>query len=39
MVEGPGAVNNGYSVMEVTSDRSIRITGFRNQKAYALPRA
>jgi hypothetical protein len=39
MVEGPGAVNNGCSVMEVTSDRSIRVTGFRNQKAYALPRA
>jgi len=34
MVEGSGAANNGYSVMEVSSDRSIRVTGFCNQKAY-----
>ncbi len=34
MVEGSGATNNGYSVMEVADDRSIRVTGFCNQKAY-----
>lgn len=34
MVEGSGAENNGYSVMEIASDGTIRMTGFRMQKGY-----
>lgn len=34
MVEGAGAENNGYSVMEVASDGAIRLTGFRKQQGY-----
>lgn len=34
MVEGSGAENNGYSVMEVAPAGTIRLTGFRNQKRY-----
>ncbi|MBL8818164.1 MAG: metallophosphoesterase [Planctomyces sp.] len=34
MVEGSGAENNGYSVMEISKDGSIRLTGFRMQNKY-----
>jgi len=34
MVEGTGAENNGYSVMDVLDDGAIRITGFRQQANY-----
>ena len=34
MVEGSGAENNGYSVMEIAQDSTIRMTGFRKQKGY-----
>jgi len=34
MVEGSGAENNGYSVMSLASDGTIRIEGFRNQQDY-----
>lgn len=34
MVEGSGAQHNGYSLMELTSDGTIRITGFRQQAGY-----
>jgi len=39
MVEGSGAANNGYSVMEIASDGTIRLTGFRKQKTYDWLRA
>lgn len=32
MIEGSGAENNGYSVMEIAPDGTIRLTGFRKQK-------
>ncbi len=34
MIEGSGAENNGYSVMEIAPDGTIRLTGFRTQKGY-----
>ncbi len=34
MVEGSGAENNGYSVMEMDHDGTIRLTGFRKQLEY-----
>ena len=34
MVEGSGPDNNGYSIMDLTSDSSIQLTGFRKQKEY-----
>ena len=34
MVEGSGAENNGYSIMEIVPDGTIRLTGFRKQKGY-----
>ncbi len=34
MVEGSGAENNGYSVMEIAPAGTIRLTGFRKQKEY-----
>ena len=34
MVEGSGADNNGYSVMEIDHDGTIRLTGFRKQLEY-----
>ena len=37
MVEGSGAANNGYSIMDIDPDGTIRITGFRNQKGYVWP--
>ncbi len=39
MVEGSGAENNGYSLMDVARDGSIRVTGFRKQKGYRWDRA
>ena len=34
MIEGSGAANNGYSVMELESNGTIRLTGFRKQKSH-----
>ncbi|MFY8199733.1 MAG: metallophosphoesterase family protein, partial [Pirellula staleyi] len=34
MVEGTGAENSGYSIMELAEDGVVRLTGFRKQKAY-----
>ena len=34
MVEGSGSENNGYSVMDIKSDGTIHLTGFRKQKSY-----
>ncbi len=34
MVEGAGAENNGYSIMDITKDGTIRLTGFRKQKEH-----
>jgi alkaline phosphatase len=38
MVEGSGAENSGYSVMDTSPDGSIRLTGFRLQKAHEWKR-
>ena len=38
MVEGSGAENNGYSLMDITSDGTIRLTGFRNQNSHRWER-
>ena len=38
MVEGSGEENNGYSVMDVFVDGTIRVSGFRNQKDYEWKR-
>lgn len=35
MVEGSGVGNNGYSVMSLTADGTISLTGFRKQSDYA----
>jgi predicted phosphodiesterase len=34
MVEGSGTENNGYSVMDIAPDGTIRLTGFRKQADY-----
>jgi predicted phosphodiesterase len=34
MVEGAGAENSGYSMMEIDSDFTIRVSGFRRQDSY-----
>jgi alkaline phosphatase len=34
MVEGEGADNNGYSLMEIESSGTIHLTGFRKQDSY-----
>ncbi|MCG6158135.1 metallophosphoesterase [Rubinisphaera margarita] len=34
MVEGSGPENNGYSMLDVFADGSIRVTGFREQQDY-----
>ena len=39
MVEGSGAENSGYSVMELDPNGTIRLTGFRKQKGYDWKRA
>ncbi len=36
MVEGSGAENNGYSMLEVMADSSLRLKGFRRQVDRAL---
>ena len=38
MVEGWGAENNGYSLMDITSDGTIRLTGFRKQTSHRWDR-
>lgn len=35
VVEGSGAENNGYGMMHLFRDGSVRIEGFREQKSYA----
>ena len=35
MVEGSGVENNGYSILEIAPEGTIRVTGFRKQKGYA----
>lgn len=37
MVEGSGEQNSGYSLMEIESDGTIHLNGFRNQSAYQWP--
>ena len=34
MVEGAGAVNNGYSLLDIDPDGTIRLAGFRKQKSH-----
>ncbi len=34
MVEGSGADNNGYSLMEIEPNGTIHLTGFRKQRSY-----
>jgi hypothetical protein len=34
MVEGSGAENNGFSLMEILDGGTIRLTGFRKQSSY-----
>ena len=34
MVEGSGADNNGYSLLEIASDGTLRLDGFRKQRDY-----
>jgi alkaline phosphatase len=34
MIEGAGAENNGFSMVQVRSDGTITLTGFRKQKGY-----
>lgn len=34
MVEGAGVENNGYSVLEIAADQTLRVQGFRQQKDY-----
>ncbi|MEK6234238.1 MAG: metallophosphoesterase, partial [Planctomycetales bacterium] len=34
MIEGSGAENSGYSLLDVLNDGSVRVTGFRKQKQY-----
>lgn len=34
MIEGAGAENNGFSMVQVRSDGTINLTGFRKQKGY-----
>ena len=37
MIEGSGVSHNGYSVMKLSDDGSIRLDGFRNQGGYQWP--
>ncbi len=39
MVEGSGAENNGYTLLDVLGDGSLRLNGFRRQVHRALQRA
>lgn len=38
MIEGSGEKNNSYAMMDVAGDGTIRITGYRQQKAYEWKR-
>lgn len=38
MIEGSGPENNGYSVLELAPDGSIKLEGFRKQESRAWPR-
>lgn len=38
MVEGSGAENNGYSLLDIEPDGTIRLTGFRRQTSYKWER-
>jgi predicted phosphodiesterase len=38
MVEGSGADNNGYSLLEIEPDGTIHLTGFRKQKSHTWDR-
>lgn len=38
MVEGSGAENNGYSLLEIDAERTLRLSGFRKQHNYHWPR-
>lgn len=38
MVEGAGATNNGYSLMDISAKGTIRLTGFRKQKSHQWER-
>jgi len=37
MVEGSGEANNGYSLLELTSGGTIKVTGWRKQSSYDWP--
>lgn len=37
MVEGSGADNSGYSLLELWTDGTIRVSGFRKQASYRWP--
>ncbi len=39
MIEGTGPENNGYSILEVMADQSLRIAGFRRQAGRTLIRS
>jgi len=39
MIEGTGAENNGYSILDIAPDGSIRLEGFRKQQSHSWPRA
>ncbi len=39
MIEGSGAENNGYSILELAPDGLIRLEGFRKQQSREWPRA
>lgn len=39
MIEGTGPENNGYSILEVMPDQSLRLTGFRKQANRTLVHA
>ncbi len=38
MVEGSGDTNNGYSIMDIEPDGTIRLTGYRKQESRDWPR-
>jgi hypothetical protein len=38
MIEGTGEANNGYGILEVMGDGSIRLQGYRKQAEYKLPK-
>lgn len=39
MVEGSGAANNGYALLDIGSDGTIELTGFRRQVSRRFPRS